>query len=415
MRYSSPQRGPSPADEQPRRKRNFRSRHHSRSQSPPVERNRERSPSQRRRRSRSRSRSPVRFRRSRNTRPSSSSSSRSGARVPLVLMPGESLSFYSAAPRWARTERSNERPSPNITLPPSGVPELAPLYSSSPRPILIQPSLTSRSRRSRSTRTRSRTPPPIISTHSPVSISIDPPESPPLPPLFSAESSDAEYELTPSPTTSQPPLPGPDVSTRYPSVPSIRPIRPPVPEEGDVRDSVVMLPPPLEFSAQNGYPFREETDTSSSVSFRRGAAIGKFVSEPAFVENGDSVRFFKRPVGLWDSSETVHLMTYVAAFAFDTLPRQLYLHFLLRLPYMYFSRVTRIFEEAEMSMPQIKQGILDAAIQLKEPVKDVADAWQLEPVESAQYSKLQNTWQSFIDSLMREWKTLNIISVLLLS
>ena len=108
-------------------------------------------------------------------------------------------------------------------------------------------------------------------------------------------------------------------------------------------------------------------------------------------------------------------MTYIAAFALDTLPRQLYLHFLLRLPYMYFSRVTRIFEEAEMSMPQIKQGILEAAIQLKEPVKDVADAWKLEPVESAQYSKLQNTWQSFIDSLMREWKTLNIISVLLLS
>ena len=66
-------------------------------------------------------------------------------------------------------------------------------------------------------------------------------------------------------------------------------------------------------------------------------------------------------------------------------------------------------------MPQIKQGILEAAIQLKEPVKDVADAWELEPVESAQYCKLQNTWQSFIDSLMREWKTLNIISVLLLS
>ena len=82
---------------------------------------------------------------------------------------------------------------------------------------------------------------------------------------------------------------------------------------------------------------------------------------------------------------------------------------------MYFSRVTRIFEEANISMPQIKQGILEAAIQLKEPVKGISDAWKLEPVESAQYSNLQNTWQSFIDSLMREWKTLNIISVLLLS
>jgi hypothetical protein len=102
----------------------------------------------------------------------------------------------------------------------------------------------------------------------------------------------------------------------------------------------------------------------------------------------------KRPVGLSDSAESVHLMTYVAAFALDTLPRQLYLYFLLRLPYMYFSRVTRIFEEAEMSMPQIKQGILEAAIQLKEPVKGIADAWKLEPVESVQYSKLQNTWKA---------------------
>jgi hypothetical protein len=69
-----------------------------------------------------------------------------------------------------------------------------------------------------------------------------------------------------------------------------------------------------------------------------------------------------------------------------------------------------------MSMLQIKLGTLEAAIQLKEAAKDVAaDAWKLEPVESARYSKLQNTWNSFIDSLTREWKTLNIISVLLLS
>ncbi|KDR79524.1 hypothetical protein GALMADRAFT_63592, partial [Galerina marginata CBS 339.88] len=37
------------------------------------------------------------------------------------------------------------------------------------------------------------------------------------------------------------------------------------------------------------------------------------------------------------------------------------------------------------------------------------------PAESIAYTNLQNTWQSFIDSLLREWKTLNIISVLLLS
>ncbi|KAF8999376.1 hypothetical protein BDQ17DRAFT_1543604 [Cyathus striatus] len=33
----------------------------------------------------------------------------------------------------------------------------------------------------------------------------------------------------------------------------------------------------------------------------------------------------------------------------DTLPRQVYLHLLLRLPAMYFSRVARIFEDAEVT------------------------------------------------------------------
>ena len=116
-------------------------------------------------------------------------------------------------------------------------------------------------------------------------------------------------------------------------------------------------------------PTAEATDVRTSIIAIRVA------SEP-FDE--------KRLVRLLDPAESVHLMTYVAAFALDTLPRQLYLYFLLRLPYMYFSRVTRIFEEADMSMPQIKQGTLEAAIQLKELVKGIADAWKLEPVESVQ-------------------------------
>ena len=297
LRDSLPRFGSSRANEKSRRKRNFGSRHQSRSPSPSVERNRERSPSQRCRSCISRSRSPSRSRtrsksRSRSIRRSRCPSSGSDARHPMVLISASSSNSDPAAPRWVSV-----RLPPIITLPSSGVPELAPLPSSLPPSIIIQPSSA----------------------------------------LY-------EYPLSSA---------------------------------------------------------HEKTEASASVSSRRSA-----VSEP-FDE--------RRPVELGGSSESVHLMTYIAAFALDTLPRQLYLHFLLRLPYMYFSRVTRIFEEAEMSMPQIKQGILEAAIQLKEPVKDVADAWKLEPVESAQYSKLQNTWQSFIDSLMREWKTLNIISVLLLS
>ena len=101
---------------------------------------------------------------------------------------------------------------------------------------------------------------------------------------------------------------------------------------------------------------------------------------------------------------------YIYAFVVDVIPRQIYLHLLLRLPYLYFSRVTRIFEEAEMTMPQIKQGILDAATQVKDPLQ--ANWYE---TQNLPYGNLEKTWGNFIDSLMREWKTLNIISVLLLS
>ncbi|KAJ6615543.1 hypothetical protein B0H10DRAFT_65422 [Mycena sp. CBHHK59/15] len=45
------------------------------------------------------------------------------------------------------------------------------------------------------------------------------------------------------------------------------------------------------------------------------------------------------------------------AFVTDTLLRQIYLHMLLRLPSLYFSRVARIFEDAEVSRPDIERMI----------------------------------------------------------
>ncbi|KAF8886608.1 hypothetical protein CPB84DRAFT_1539785 [Gymnopilus junonius] len=149
---------------------------------------------------------------------------------------------------------------------------------------------------------------------------------------------------------------------------------------------------------------------------------------------------------------TPSIKAYITAFSLDVVPRQLYLYMLLRLPSLYYSRVTRIFEEAQMSMPMIKQGILDAAKAKAEggyydvpmPVPmgpglgggqngwvedkkgpgngaavmshpNLPWAYWEPPPESAAYSHLQTTWEAFIDSLQREWKTLNIISVLLLS
>ncbi|KAJ7095490.1 hypothetical protein C8R43DRAFT_907910, partial [Mycena crocata] len=107
-------------------------------------------------------------------------------------------------------------------------------------------------------------------------------------------------------------------------------------------------------------------------------------------------------------------------FIFDYIPRQLYLHLLLRIPSLYFSRVTRIFEDARLSLPDIKRM-----------ARARAEQWN--PAENPQWPSLmfgqtpdhtalprsllhfRSSWENFIDSLMREWKTLNIISVLLMS
>ncbi len=104
-----------------------------------------------------------------------------------------------------------------------------------------------------------------------------------------------------------------------------------------------------------------------------------------------------------------------AAFVGKTLPRQIYLHLLLRLPSLYFSRVTRIFEEADLTLPELKKMALETASQVSPNNFD--PRWLEAGIVTVppQYERLKMTWESFIDSVIREWKTFNIISVLLLS
>lgn len=153
----------------------------------------------------------------------------------------------------------------------------------------------------------------------------------------------------------------------------------------------------------------------------------------------------------------------------DTLPRELYLNFLLRLPAMYFSRVARIFEDAEVSRPDI-QRIIDASCRgtrgtpsrtnagpnantephsfhppgvtasPSQPLVPGAisgiglsaqvgaapattvmhtplpfpDEWTPASVSPA-LIRFKHSWEAFIDSLLREWKTLNVVSALLAS
>ncbi|TFK61137.1 hypothetical protein BDN72DRAFT_778597, partial [Pluteus cervinus] len=131
--------------------------------------------------------------------------------------------------------------------------------------------------------------------------------------------------------------------------------------------------------------------------------------------------------------------TYAWVFLTRTLPSQIYFHIMLRLPGMYWSRVARIFEEAEISLPDIAKMITGAA--QKGDALDDADATYsssgsrgdgtrpslprsfsvstLSPFEPesipTSFVRLTHTWDKFIDTCLKEWKTLNIVSVLLLS
>ncbi|KAL6304139.1 hypothetical protein BKA93DRAFT_311003 [Sparassis latifolia] len=122
-----------------------------------------------------------------------------------------------------------------------------------------------------------------------------------------------------------------------------------------------------------------------------------------------------------------------STFFADVLPRQVYLILLLRLPALYFSRVARVFEDAEVSKPDV-QRMIDACAadesggmtstervamrtrtgRYRNPSLPLPfpDEWN-PPMVSPSLVRFKHSWEFFVDSLLREWKTLNLVSALL--
>ncbi|KAH7916659.1 hypothetical protein BJ138DRAFT_1108451 [Hygrophoropsis aurantiaca] len=116
-------------------------------------------------------------------------------------------------------------------------------------------------------------------------------------------------------------------------------------------------------------------------------------------------------------------------FISDTLPRQVYLHLLLRLPSLYFSRIARIYEDAEVSRPDV-QRMIDFCLAPRVhsasspfppgththpgPILPFPEEWTTTNVPPA-LVRFKHSWEAFVDSLLREWKTFNLVSALLLS
>lgn len=98
--------------------------------------------------------------------------------------------------------------------------------------------------------------------------------------------------------------------------------------------------------------------------------------------------------------------------------RQLYFNLHLRLPSHYFTRVAMIFENAALTVVEVKEMILEAKgggrPGLRTPAGGFITSDHLIRPRNA-YEKIESSWNTLIESLLREWETLNVVSVLLLS
>ncbi|KAF7329936.1 hypothetical protein MKEN_00257500 [Mycena kentingensis (nom. inval.)] len=90
--------------------------------------------------------------------------------------------------------------------------------------------------------------------------------------------------------------------------------------------------------------------------------------------------------------------------------QQAYFLVLLRTPSLYFTRISRLFEDANVGLPDILRLVAE------QPTEQ--DAFQIYSTPAnlpTRILQFRTTWNNFIDSLMREWKTQNVVSALLLS
>ncbi|KAF9479300.1 hypothetical protein BDN70DRAFT_878977 [Pholiota conissans] len=124
-----------------------------------------------------------------------------------------------------------------------------------------------------------------------------------------------------------------------------------------------------------------------------------------------------RPISLYNPSlESDEPVTWF--FILKVIFSQIYFHMLLRIPSLYFSRVSWIFDEANLSLYELTEMALETSggSDSKEKAQPSASAQTPDtPKVRPQYERLKNSWEAFIDSLIHEWETFNIVSVMLLT
>ncbi|KAJ7664101.1 hypothetical protein B0H17DRAFT_1143835 [Mycena rosella] len=180
---------------------------------------------------------------------------------------------------------------------------------------------------------------------------------------------------------------------------------------------VIIIPPQV--TSPESAPAQPSPPGSSNSNPGRGRRASRshypFTPPPPSLPSPvSSHRHTRRPS--WHNRLTRLLLSTVL-FIFVQIPRQIYLLLLLRLPSLYFSRVTRLFEDANLSLPDIRRMAVANADQWKDGTPGALITTWI-PDDAAVSPSLLNfrhSWEGFIDSLLREWKTQNIVSALMLS
>jgi hypothetical protein len=93
----------------------------------------------------------------------------------------------------------------------------------------------------------------------------------------------------------------------------------------------------------------------------------------------------------------------ILSFLLYTIPQQLWVHILLRLPVLYFSRVARVFTDSELSILDVKRL---TTVQAHNNLVSGA--------ESIALNDFKRNWMRFLSSLKAEWLAQGTVSALLL-
>jgi hypothetical protein len=93
----------------------------------------------------------------------------------------------------------------------------------------------------------------------------------------------------------------------------------------------------------------------------------------------------------------------ILSFLLYTIPQQLWVHILLRLPVLYFSRVARVFTDSGITIPDLRRL---ATVQAHNNLVSGA--------ESIPLKDFKRSWTRFLSSLKAEWLAQGTVSALLL-